>query len=56
MMIPHDDFLFLFRLLPSGKCSSVIHSSFLDKVDLGGYKWGTLSEETIEFYWEEFQV
>ncbi|CAI9282818.1 unnamed protein product [Lactuca saligna] len=42
-------------LLPSGKCSSIITKSFLDKVDGNGYKWVNLSEETKIFYWEEFQ-
>ncbi|CAI9277195.1 unnamed protein product [Lactuca saligna] len=42
-------------LLPSGKCSSIITKSFLDKVDENGYKWVNLSEETKIFYWEEFQ-
>jgi len=46
----------LCRLIPSGKCSTIIRKSFLDKVDSDGHKWATLSEETKQFYWEEFQV
>ncbi|KAI3765173.1 hypothetical protein L2E82_15200 [Cichorium intybus] len=43
------------RLLSSGKCSSIIYSSFKDKADVGGHKWTSLAEETKKMYWEEFQ-
>nr|KAJ0217737.1 hypothetical protein LSAT_V11C300141060 [Lactuca sativa] len=43
------------ELSPSGKSSYIITKTFHDKVDPNGGKWATLSEETKEFYWEEFQ-
>nr|KAJ0199562.1 hypothetical protein LSAT_V11C600330560 [Lactuca sativa] len=43
------------ELSPLGKCSNIITKTFHDKVDPNGDKWATLSEETKQFYWEEFQ-
>ena len=49
-------FILLCRLSPAGKCSYIIKNAGLYKGDPKGYKWATLSEETKQFYWEEFQV
>ncbi|CAI9270366.1 unnamed protein product [Lactuca saligna] len=42
------------ELFPSGPCSSVIYESFGKRVDLNGYSWATLSDETKLLYWDEF--
>nr|KAJ0192017.1 hypothetical protein LSAT_V11C800453970 [Lactuca sativa] len=44
------------ELSPSGKCSYIITKTFRNKVDPNRDKWATLSEETKQFYWEEFQL
>ncbi|CAI9294417.1 unnamed protein product [Lactuca saligna] len=42
------------ELFTSGPCSSIIYKSFGERVDLNGYSWETLSDETKLLYWDEF--